>query len=93
MPISCFGGLLIPGLQGLMTRRVQPNEQGQLQGASQSLAGLASMIGPLIFGLAFAWAVNHKSLGIPGLPLWLAASALGACLLLAFKAAPRASAA
>ena len=36
----------MPGLQGLMTRRVGPQEQGQLQGANQSLQGIAAIIGP-----------------------------------------------
>ncbi|HLZ83336.1 MAG TPA: MFS transporter [Caulobacteraceae bacterium] len=82
MPISCLGGLLIPGLQGLMTRRVGPDQQGQLQGANQSLAGLASVIGPGLFGLSFAWAVRHPAAHLPGLPLLVAASAMGTCLVL-----------
>ena len=80
MPISCLGGLLIPGLQGLMTRRVGPHEQGQLQGANQSLAGLASVVGPILFGLAFAWAVRHPAVHLPGLPLLLGAAAMVVCL-------------
>lgn len=82
MPISCLGGLLIPGLQGLMSRRVGPSEQGQLQGANQSLAGLASVIGPSIFGLSFAWAVRHPALRLPGLPMLEAAAAMAGCVIL-----------
>jgi len=82
MPVSCLGGLLIPGLQGLMTRRVGPSEQGQLQGANQSLAGLASLIGPGVFGLSFAWAVRHPEVHLPGLPLLEAAMAMAACVVL-----------
>jgi DHA1 family tetracycline resistance protein-like MFS transporter len=82
MPISCLGGLMIPGLQGLMTRRVGPSEQGQLQGANQSLAGLASVIGPSIFGLSFAWAVRHPAAHLPGLPLLEAGAAMAACLVI-----------
>src|SRR5258708_30753380 len=62
LPVSSLGGLVIPGLQGLMTRCVGPSEQGQLQGANQSMAGLGNIIGPSIFGLSFAWAVRHNSL-------------------------------
>ncbi len=74
MPFSSLGGLTIPGLQGLMTRRVGPSEQGQLQGANQSLAGLASVIGPSVFGLSFAWAVRHPAAHLPGLPFLEAAA-------------------
>ncbi|MDP3855959.1 TCR/Tet family MFS transporter [Phenylobacterium sp.] len=83
MPISCLAGLLTPGLQGLMTRRVGPSEQGQLQGANQALMGLASVVGPSLFGLSFAWAVRHEVL--PGLPLFLAAVATVAALGLAWR--------
>jgi DHA1 family tetracycline resistance protein-like MFS transporter len=89
MPFGALSGLLIPGLQGMMTRRVQPNEQGQLQGANQSLAGLASMVGPMLFGLSFAWTIRNPTLGLPGLPMLMAGVAMAACLLLAFLAAPR----
>ncbi|WP_332765616.1 TCR/Tet family MFS transporter [Phenylobacterium sp.] len=83
LPISCLAGLLTPGLQGLMTRRVGPSEQGQLQGANQALMGLASVVGPSLFGLSFAWAVRHEVL--PGLPLFLAAVATVAALGLAWR--------
>ena len=85
MPINCLGGLLIPGLQGLMTRRVGPDQQGQLQGANQSLAGLSSVIGPSLFGLSFAWAVRHPAAGLPGLPLLAAAAAMAICLVLGLR--------
>ncbi len=82
MPFSSLGGLTTPGLQGLMTRRVAPHEQGQLQGANQSLAGLASVIGPSLFGLSFAWAVRHPGAGLPGLPFLEAATITAAGLVL-----------
>jgi DHA1 family tetracycline resistance protein-like MFS transporter len=87
MPINSLGGLMIPGLQGLMTRAVGPDEQGQLQGANQSLAGLASVIGPSLFGLSFAWSVRHPAAHLPGLPMLLAASATAACFLLSLQSA------
>jgi DHA1 family tetracycline resistance protein-like MFS transporter len=87
MPISCLGGLLIPGLQGLMTRGVGPDQQGQLQGANQSLAGLASVIGPSLFGLSFAWAVRHPGAHLPGLPLLIGAAAMAACFVLGLRLA------
>ena len=87
MPISSLSGLMAPGLQGLMTRRVGPTEQGQLQGANQALMGLASVIGPSLFGLSFAWTVRHE--GPLGLPLFLAATAMGLGLILAMRVAPK----
>ena len=86
MPIGCLSGLLIPGLQGLMTRRVGPTEQGQLQGANQSLIGIAAMLGPLIFGLSFAATVRHPAWRLPGLPMLLASMIMAGCLTLAIWA-------
>ena len=90
MPISSLWSLVIPGLQGLMTRRVGAHEQGQLQGANQSLIGIASVIGPLLFGLSFAWAVRHPEYSMSGLPMLLASLTMVACFTLAVWAGRRA---
>jgi len=83
-PIFAFSGFIMPGLQGLMTQRVTPNQQGQLQGANQSLQGIASIVGPLVFGETFAWSLRHEAtLHMPGLAIYLA----GGLLLLAFAVA------
>lgn len=90
LPIFAFSGLIQPGLQGLMTRRVAPNEQGQLQGANATLMGIASMIGPSLFLLPFAFAVRHDAtLHLPGLPVLIAACLMLLATLLAWaKARP-----
>ena len=93
MPLGALSGLLIPGLQGLMTRRVGPTAQGQLQGANQSLTGIAAMVGPMIFGLSFAATVRHPAWGVPGLPMLLASSIMMMCLGLAIWAGRAARAA
>ena len=90
MPLSSLWSLLIPGLQGLMTRRVAAHEQGQLQGANQSLIGIASVIGPPLFGLSFAWAVRHPGYSVPGLPMFLASMTMLVCLSLSVWAGRRA---
>lgn len=78
IPVFALMGFLMPGLQGLMTRRVPPHEQGQLQGANQSLQGIAAIVGPLIFGLTFAWSIRHENFHVPGLAIYLAAGMLAA---------------
>jgi len=87
VPIFAFIGFMMPGLQGLMTRRVAPNQQGQLQGANQSLQGVAAIVGPLIFGEVFAWSIRHQDFHVPGLAIYLAAGLLGLAFLLAFATA------
>ncbi len=88
VPIFALMGFLMPGLQGLMTRRVAPNQQGQLQGANQSLQGIASMVGPALFGLSFAWSIRHAEvLQAPGLAIYLASGLLVAALVLGTRVA------
>ncbi|MDR3510823.1 MAG: TCR/Tet family MFS transporter [Caulobacteraceae bacterium] len=88
MPVFALIGLMQPGLQGLMSRRVRPNEQGQLQGAGQSLQGIASIIGPLIFPLTFAWAVRRDAtLHMPGLAILIAAAFMVLAFLIALRVA------
>jgi DHA1 family tetracycline resistance protein-like MFS transporter len=70
LPIFAFSGLIQPGLQGLMTRRVQPWEQGQLQGANSALMGVTAIVGPSLYLFPFSWAVRHDAtLHMPGLPV------------------------
>ena len=84
VPVFALLNLLQPGLQGLMTRQVPPNQQGQLQGAMQSLTGISSIFGPMLYGLVFAWSVrNDAALHAPGLAIYVA----GSLLVLAFALA------
>jgi DHA1 family tetracycline resistance protein-like MFS transporter len=86
LPIFAFSGLIQPGLQGLMTRRVAPHEQGQLQGANSALMGISSIIGPILYLAPFAWAVRHDAtLHAPGLPILIAAGLMLAATGLAFR--------
>jgi DHA1 family tetracycline resistance protein-like MFS transporter len=82
--------LASPAMQALMSKRVGPSEQGQLQGALMSLFGVAGMIGPLVFTQAFAVAIAPgRSVQFPGAPYWLAAALLAGSLLLAWNATGR----
>ncbi|MCI3131379.1 TCR/Tet family MFS transporter [Phenylobacterium aquaticum] len=85
-PVFALINFTQPGLQGLMTRRVGPQEQGRLQGANQSLQGIASITGPLVFGESFAWAIRHDAvLHAPGLPIFISASLMLIAFFLAVK--------
>jgi len=67
-------GLVYPSLQGLLTRRVGPDEQGRLQGALGSLMGIAGVIAPVLFTQVFAAAIGpFRGVGLPGAPFLLAA--------------------
>lgn len=86
VPVFALLNFLMPGLQGLMTRRVEPSGQGQLQGANQALQGIASVIGPVMFGMTFAWSVRHDGqFHEPGLAIFLASVLLIGAFLLSLK--------
>jgi DHA1 family tetracycline resistance protein-like MFS transporter len=86
MPVFAFMGLMQPGIQGLMTQHVSVREQGRLQGANQSTGGIASILGPAVFPLSFAFALRSWP-ALPGLPILIAAALLGLSLLLALYSA------
>ncbi len=60
LPLNCLMGLWRPAAQAIMSGRVDPSEQGRLQGALSSLQGVAFMIGPGLFTLAFAMGVGSS---------------------------------
>lgn len=67
-------GFAQPALQSLMTRRVGPSEQGQLQGANASIGGLTGIVGPILFGLIFARSIPPGgTIDLPGLAFFVAA--------------------
>ena len=74
IPWIALWGIAGASVQGLMTRRVGADEQGQLQGANGSLFGIAELVGPMVFTLTFARFVGPwRDLGLPGAPFVLSA--------------------
>jgi len=69
MVIWSLSGLAGPALQGIMSRQVGENEQGELQGALASAGSLTSIVAPLILTNLF-WYFTSANAGIyfPGAP-------------------------
>ncbi len=77
VPLFALSGLIQPGLQGMMTRRVGPNEQGRLQGANSGLMALAGLFGPIIFTQVFARCISGPRITAhPGVPYYLGSALL-----------------
>jgi DHA1 family tetracycline resistance protein-like MFS transporter len=86
IPIMSLMGLTTPALQGLMTARIAPSQQGQLQGAIGSVAAVASMFGPLLFSFVFAQSISHTPMidaHVPGAPFFLSGLLLAGATVLA----------
>ncbi|QDV27058.1 TCR/Tet family MFS transporter [Aureliella helgolandensis] len=73
IPVFAFVGYFSPAIQGLMTRRVNASEQGQLQGANSCLMGIAGMLGPVMFTNVFSKGIQNPIGELPGAPFFLAA--------------------
>jgi DHA1 family tetracycline resistance protein-like MFS transporter len=74
VPVMAIWGFANASALGLMSGRVGADEQGQLQGANQSLQGIANMIGPGLFTYSFSYAIRPElGFHLPGTPFLLAA--------------------
>jgi len=85
IPLMALWGLANPSAQGLMSRCIGPDQQGQLQGANASLMGVANLIGPGLFTLTFAFAIDAAT-DLPGAPHLVAAMLLALAIMVALRA-------
>lgn len=77
IPIMAMWGLYGPSAQGLMTRRVGPTAQGQLQGALSSVTGITGIFGPGLFSFTFATSIGAlRGWNVPGSAFLLASALL-----------------
>ncbi len=73
VPLMALWGVASPASLALMSRHVGADEQGQLQGANASVQGIASLFGPGLFTLTFAYAIRPElGVHVPGAPFLLA---------------------
>lgn len=85
VPIAALWGLYGPASQALMTRHVDPREQGELQGALSSILGITGMIGPALFTLTFSRAISPPANAAwSGAPFLLAAALVAIAGVLAY---------
>jgi DHA1 family tetracycline resistance protein-like MFS transporter len=76
----------MPAAQSMMTHRVSEREQGELQGAIQSLRSITFIIGPVLFLRVFSWFIDPKhGIHLPGAPYFLAAALLLAAMLMSTR--------
>jgi len=87
--IFALMGFFQASINGVMSTRLGPSEQGRLSGANSSMMGIAGLIGPSLYASVFAWSVQPgRSSFWQGTPFALAASILFVGLILAFFVVP-----
>jgi MFS transporter, DHA1 family, tetracycline resistance protein len=81
-----LGGVAGPATQALISARVDPSEQGELQGTLASMMSVTAIVGPLVATWLFGYFTRGGSAPyVPGAP-YFAAAALNLCgLLLALR--------
>ena len=84
IPASLMG-LAEPTLKSMLSRRVEEDEQGQLQGALQSLASVAGIVGPVFFG----WVYGVTANSLPALSFVIGAGVLALASAFAWGAGVR----
>lgn len=79
-----------PSAQSIMSREVSASQQGQMQGAVQSLRGLAGIFGPILFTVVFSRTYGPAAaIHLPGAAFFLASALLLVSLAIAQMVAPR----
>jgi DHA1 family tetracycline resistance protein-like MFS transporter len=82
-----FAAVVMPATNALMSHRIPPTAQGELQGAIASLYGLSSIVGPPLFTQIFAaFTADTAPLHVPG-AAFLCAAALTMGSLILFRRA------
>jgi MFS transporter, DHA1 family, tetracycline resistance protein len=77
-----------PAAQSILSHQTSPSEQGQLQGAINSLRGIAGLVGPGLFTYIFSKSIGPNALlPHPGTPFFGAATLLLLALILAQSSA------
>ena len=86
IPVMAFWGVAGAATQALMTRLVAPDQQGQLQGATNSVQSVSQLVGPFLFTLTFAYFIGAQAPAkLPGAPFLLASALLLLALVIAAR--------
>lgn len=73
IPFSALGAIGMPALQGIMSRRVSDDAQGELQGVLTSVNSLAAILAPLVMTRTFAYFTDENApIYLPGAPFLIA---------------------
>ncbi|MFT6023308.1 MAG: DHA1 family tetracycline resistance protein-like MFS transporter [Ascidiaceihabitans sp.] len=71
-PLAALAGVVTPALQGIMSKAVDDNQQGELQGALTSVSALAMIFAPLAMTYTFAaFTAESAPVYMPGAPFLL----------------------
>jgi len=80
-PLSAFASVVNPALQGIMSRNVPDDSQGELQGVLTSIAAVSMILSPLLMTQLFAYFTSAgAAVFFPGAPFVLSAALVIGCV-------------
>jgi DHA1 family tetracycline resistance protein-like MFS transporter len=80
-PLTALGAVVTPALQGMMSRAVPADAQGELQGVVSSTVSLAMVVSPLLMTQVFAaFTAPGAALFLPGAPFLVSMLLMAACM-------------
>ncbi len=81
----CFGGIAMPNLQSFMVGKVEPNQQGELQGGLTSLMSLTTIIGPIMMtSIFYFFTTDRVPIVFPGAAFFMGGIMMGISLLISW---------
>ena len=90
VPLAALAAVITPALQGIMSKAVSADSQGELQGALVSISALAMIISPMIMTSTFAaFTAPQAAFYLPGAPFILSAALVALGLVVFLKATRR----
>ena len=88
-PLAALAAVITPALQGIMSKAVGADAQGELQGMLTSLSALAMILSPMIMtGTFAAFTKADAPVYLPGAPFLLSAALIGLALLVFLRSTP-----
>ena len=88
IPLTAFGAVVTPALQGRMSRIARDDQQGELQGVVNSTRSVAAIFSPLVMTQVFWAFTTEGGPWLPGAPFAVSALLMVVCLAL-FLGRPR----
>ncbi len=86
-PLAALPGVITPALQGMMSKAVADDAQGELQGVITSVTSIAMIPAPLIMTSVFAaFSVPNEGFYLPGAPYFLSSLIMMFALMLFLRA-------
>lgn len=80
-PLAALPAVITPALQGIMSKAVGDDQQGELQGTLTSIAALATIVSPLMMTSAFyTFTDSDAVIYLPGAPFFLAGALVALAL-------------